>query len=108
MDSQSKGKKCWAYQAENDIKNGQKIIGKPSHAMAPEVVHFGALDGHLSKNLGNPFFKCVQIRLAEFDLQRYFQKFGITNHWAPLLLCNLTILKKLKKLSTHSAIYFAI
>ena len=61
----------------------------------PEVVHFGPLNDPLTKDLETPFIKLklgrtstltilsvVQIRRADFDLQSYFQKFGVTNHFA--------------------------
>ena len=61
----------------------------------PEVAHFGPLDGPFSNDLEVPFFRLklgisstltvlsfTSIRLADSDLQIYFQKFCVTNHCA--------------------------
>ena len=63
----------------------------------PEVAHFGPLDGPLSMDLEVPFFRLklgrtstvtmlsfTLIRLADSDLQIYFQKFCVINHCAML------------------------
>ena len=38
MDNRCKGKKCWAFQAQNDRKNGQKFFIKHRHATASKFL----------------------------------------------------------------------